>query len=162
MTGIRRVATAVRERRKGENRPIASQAALRRAGVPWSLRRGMIRPTIAGWLTMLTALMLWLAAFTFDARVLVAAAIAWTGVWLLSACAAGLQYMLWPAGTAASQGLVSMHGSSRNRWQRVLATVAGPRDVATSAAYIRLNPDRYAGTAPTGRGWYRRVTIVSS
>lgn len=162
MTGIRRAATAVRERRKGENRPIASQAALRRAGVPWSLRRGMIRPTIAGWLTMLTALMLWLAAFTFDARVLVAAAIAWTGVWLLSACAAGLQYMLWPAGTAASQGLVSMHGSSRNRWQQVLATVAGPRDVATSAAYIRLNPDRYAGTAPTGRGWYRRVTIVSS
>lgn len=114
MTGIRRAATAVRERRKGENRPIVSQAVLRRAGVPWSLRRGMIRPTIAGWLTMLTALMLWLAAFTFDARVLVAAAIAWTGVWLLSACAAGLQYMLWPAGTAASQGLVSMHGSSRS------------------------------------------------
>ena len=87
-------------------RHASSQARLRRAGVPWRMRRGCVRPGAAGLVAGLAIVALWLAALTFDARVLVAAAIAWTAVWLMSGCwgccaiGCGTANSAWTAGRA--------------------------------------------------------------
>lgn len=155
----RRDAETHQGRRGSGEAPVPAQAALRRAGVPWRLRHGMVRPTLAGWLTALAAALLWLAALTFDARVLVAAAIAWTGVCLMAACGGGIQLLAWRA-SRTGRGRATPSTPSGRRYR--VGRPVQPREVAVSEAYIRLNPDRFAGTAPTGRGWYRRVTVVSS
>ncbi|MBM6981522.1 MAG: DUF58 domain-containing protein [Bifidobacterium thermophilum] len=149
-------------------RHASSQARLRRAGVPWRMRRGCVRPGAAGLVAGLAIVALWLVALTFDARVLVAAAIAWTAVWLMSGCWGVVQSVAVrriqsgrPVGTNTAADTAA--GTERiPRWRRLCHAVMLPHDIRTVGTYIRLNPEEYVGSVPDQRGWYRRVGMVLS
>lgn len=149
-------------------RHASSQARLRRAGVPWRMRRGCVRPGAAGLVAGLAIVALWLAALTFDARVLVAAAIAWTAVWLMSGCWGVSQSVavrrIQPGRPVGPDTAVdTAAGTERiSRWRRLCHAVMLPRDIRTVGTYIRLNLEEYVGSVPDQRGWYRRVGMVLS
>lgn len=149
-------------------RHASSQARLRRAGVPWRMRRGCVRPGAAGLVAGLAIVALWLAALTFDARVLVAAAIAWTAVWLISGCWVVAQSVAVPRiqpgrPVGPDTAVDTAAGTERiSRWRRLCHAVMLPRDIRTVGTYIRLNPEEYVGSVPDQRGWYRRVGMVLS
>lgn len=149
-------------------RHASSQARLRRAGVPWRMRRGCVRPGAAGLVAGLSIVALWLAALTFDARVLVAAAIAWTAVWLMSGCWGVVQSVavrrIQPGRPVGPDTAVDTAAGTERilRWRRLCHAVMLPRDIRTVGTYIRLNPEEYVGGVPDQRGWYRRVGMVLS
>ncbi|MFC0125232.1 DUF58 domain-containing protein, partial [Bifidobacterium apri] len=121
-----------------------------------------------GVLAGVAAAALWLAAFAYDIRVLVAAAIAWTAVWIMAGCCALMQSFAVRHIRSERQmhtGTVSDAASDTvrvPRWRRMCRAMMLPRRTHTVDAYIRLNPREYVGADPVKRGWYRRVGIVTS
>ena len=132
------------------------------------MRRGCVRPGAAGLVAGLSIVALWLAALTFDVRVLVAAAIAWTAVWLMSGCWGAVQSVavrrIHPGRPVGPDAAVDTAAVTERilRWRRLCHAVMLPRDIRTVGTYIRLNLEEYVGGVPDQRGWYRRVGMVLS
>lgn len=151
-----------------QTRRLSGQARLRQAGVPWRMRHGCVRPGAMGLLAGFMAAALWLAAFAYDVRVLVAAAIAWTAVWIMAGCCALMQsfairYI--QSEQSVRTGTISDAAPDTAgipRWRRACRAMMLPRGIHTRDVYIRLNPREYVGGDPVKRGWYRRVGIVTS
>lgn len=152
----------------GQTRRLSGQARLRQAGVPWRMRHGCVRPGAMGVLAGLAVVALWLAAFVYDVRVLVAVAIAWTAVWVMAGCCALVQSFAvrhiqseQPVRTGTISD-AAPDTAGIPRWRKTCRAMMLPRDIHTRDAYIRLNPREYVGGDPVKRGWYRRVSIVTS